>query len=144
MNNRETNDKFLLDMMKENLERLKNIDRSRISIYIFYVVITGGILVALMTQQWNYKSGLWIFLFLFIISVVTCSINLRIKDHVDAFTEKLREISKMMGTERLYTDGGKQGTLFSLRNIYIGIPLIGAFGFFVVFCIQLYQLITCS
>ena len=126
----------------ENLERLFNVDRLRMSIYNFYAIITGGSLAALATQEWNHEVGVWVFLFLAVISAITLKVNMRIKDHVGAFMIMLRKIAQQMEIGEYYTDGANQNTKIKLRNIYICVPLVGLIVFTALFGFQLCKLLN--
>lgn len=130
--------------LHENLERLMNVDRLRISIYNFYAIVTGGLLAALMTQEWDYKYGTWVFLFLFIISIITLLVNWRIRSHVIEFTGMLQKITQDMNIGDYYTNGANQQARLTLRNMYVIIPLLGVVSFFTLFVIQLTMLATNS
>ena len=120
--------------LAENMERLKNVDNLRISVYNFYAIVTAGLMAALMSKGW---SDPWVFLFLGIVSLVTLLINRRIRIHVNELTKKLKETSEAMGIGKYYTDGGDPQSKLSLRNIYVYIPFTGTIVFFSFFIVKL-------
>jgi len=127
---------------RQNWERLMHVDRQRMAFSNFYALIVGGLLGVLAVREWDCGLGVYIFGFLFLLSLFGFLLNWRINKHVDAYEGMLEKIARKMQIRQFYTRGADPKAWVTLRRLYKCLPLFGTLAFFALLAKDLCSIIT--